>query len=322
MLKLRRDTVVPLHAQITQELRYRISTGNLLPGSRLPSVRQAASRWGVHYHTVRRAYEELELLGLVVRSGARGTRVVDELPAAGSEPGLAAFLEETISEASQRFGISSEELGSLLANRNAKVARRVIVVECNESQAGELADDLRRAYSVETATRLLSDGRPMPDGIIVSTLFHRSEVIERWPDRVGSMRFLRIGVSPAIVEQLNALGPLPPLVLLYESDAGQGEQMAADVQAIVNDSRCRIRYRPLESGLSIPAEALQDPVVLVTPRHWNRLPAYQRRQPNVVRVPYSFDRTDLAGLETTLGRSPSFEPFSPVPVVCPLASAS
>ena len=310
---------MPLHAQITQELRYRIATGSFERGSRLPSVRDAAERWDVHFHTVRRAYQDLERQGLAVRRGPLGTFVADKLPTDGDEANLAGFLEQTIDEAHRRFGISNEELGSLLANREAKPVRRVTVVECNRSQAAELAADLRRAYSVETTTRLLSNRRALPDGIIVSTLFHRRELVDGWPDRLGSMRFLRIVVSPIIVEQLQSLGPLPREISLFESNPGQGKGMANDIEAIMTGYRGRIRFRQLPSDGSIPASGLRAPVVLVSPRHWNRLPKLQRDRPGVLRVPYHFDRTDLAALATTLGESFELESALPSVASCPWA---
>lgn len=322
MIHLQKDTSVPLHAQIAQELRYRIGTGNLERGSRLPAVRDAAERWGVHYHTVRRAYADLEGQGLAVRRGPLGTFVADQLPTDSGHPGLATFVERTIDEAHRRFGLSWEQLSSLLGNRDTPPARRVTVVECNRSQAAELAADLRRTYAVKTTTRLLSNRRSLPDGIIVSTMFHRGEVLERWPERAGATRFLRIVVNPIILEQLRALGPLPHELPLFESDAGQGRSMAADVQAIVPDSRCRIRYRPLRKGGLIPSPALRSGTVLVTPRHWNRLPASQRNRSGVLRVPYHFDRADLDSLAPMLGRSSALDPETLRTADCPWAEVS
>ena len=59
------DSAVPLYHQITEALSYRIATGRIPPGQRLPSVREAATAWDVNMHTVRRAYGELSERGLV-----------------------------------------------------------------------------------------------------------------------------------------------------------------------------------------------------------------------------------------------------------------
>lgn len=58
------DSPVPLYHQITEALSYRIATGRIPAGQRLPSVREAAKAWDVNMHTVRRAYGELSQRGL------------------------------------------------------------------------------------------------------------------------------------------------------------------------------------------------------------------------------------------------------------------
>lgn len=65
----------PLYRQIVDGLWERVLDGNLETGARLPTVRQFAIDLGVHPNTVARAYEELEMLGVVERRGGDGTVV-------------------------------------------------------------------------------------------------------------------------------------------------------------------------------------------------------------------------------------------------------
>jgi GntR family transcriptional repressor for pyruvate dehydrogenase complex len=55
-----------------------ITSGQLQPGSRLPSERDLAVRLGVSRNSIREAVHELELKRLVERRGGRGTVVLDE----------------------------------------------------------------------------------------------------------------------------------------------------------------------------------------------------------------------------------------------------
>lgn len=70
-----RDAEVPLGTQLAWKLRRLIETGELGPGDRLPSVRDAAVSAGVNVNTVRSVYGRLEGDGLVSSEQGRGTFV-------------------------------------------------------------------------------------------------------------------------------------------------------------------------------------------------------------------------------------------------------
>jgi DNA-binding transcriptional regulator YhcF (GntR family) len=74
-LRLDRDSGVPLGTQLTWRLRSAIERGELGPGAKLPSLRDAASAAGVNVNTVRAAYAKLESAGVVTTEQGRGTFV-------------------------------------------------------------------------------------------------------------------------------------------------------------------------------------------------------------------------------------------------------
>ncbi len=69
-----------LYQQIVQAIRQQILSGELQPGSRLPSIRDMTSEWGCTPGTVQRAYHELSLQEMVVSRPGQGTHVVQRLP--------------------------------------------------------------------------------------------------------------------------------------------------------------------------------------------------------------------------------------------------
>ena len=74
-LNVDRAAPATLAQQIREQLTWAISSGRLEPGDTLPSVREMGRRLGVNLHTVRAAYGQLEMDGLVdVRRGS-ATRV-------------------------------------------------------------------------------------------------------------------------------------------------------------------------------------------------------------------------------------------------------
>ena len=67
----------PPYEQLRRQIASSIATGELAPGTRLPTVRQLAGDLGVANGTVMRAYSELESAGAVVTARGGGTRVAD-----------------------------------------------------------------------------------------------------------------------------------------------------------------------------------------------------------------------------------------------------
>lgn len=73
-ITLDRSSAVPIARQLEDQLTWLIATGALAPGDRLPSIRRFGAALGIHHHTVRQAYQELNGRGLIeIRRGAAAT---------------------------------------------------------------------------------------------------------------------------------------------------------------------------------------------------------------------------------------------------------
>ena len=71
---LDRGSAVTIAAQLEEQLTWLIATGALAPGERLPSIRALGAQLGIHHHTVRQAYLELDARELItIRRGAPAT---------------------------------------------------------------------------------------------------------------------------------------------------------------------------------------------------------------------------------------------------------
>jgi GntR family transcriptional regulator len=76
--KLDLKSGVPFHRQIVDQIRYGIASKRLLPGEQLPTVRELAVQLEVNPNTVRKAYSDLELLGILNTEQGTGTFVGDQ----------------------------------------------------------------------------------------------------------------------------------------------------------------------------------------------------------------------------------------------------
>jgi GntR family transcriptional regulator len=111
-LHLSIDDPEPMYRQIESQLRDFILSGQLPPGTRLPSMRALASDLSCSVITTRRAYEDLEGAGFILTRPGRGTVVAqisrEKMSAHRREPVRAAFKEAV--RAGRRAGLTEEEL--------------------------------------------------------------------------------------------------------------------------------------------------------------------------------------------------------------------
>lgn len=107
---MKRGTV-PLYQQIAARIRFQIAAHLFLPYEALPATRVAAREWGVHYHTVRKAYHELAKAGLVCSDPPGLTYVspgVDIVTPSEGQRHL--FIEKIIHDATYLYGLYPADL--------------------------------------------------------------------------------------------------------------------------------------------------------------------------------------------------------------------
>ena len=67
----------PIYTQIIDGFKEQITTGVLMPGDKLPSVRELAAQLAINPNTIQRAYRLLEFNGWIVTIPGKGCFVCD-----------------------------------------------------------------------------------------------------------------------------------------------------------------------------------------------------------------------------------------------------
>ena len=100
----------PIYTQIYDGIREQILTGILLPGDKLPSVRELAATLAINPNTIQRAYQQLEADGWTNSAPGKGC-FVSAVPvtASAEESQLWAELDK-LTAAAAHLGISQEEI--------------------------------------------------------------------------------------------------------------------------------------------------------------------------------------------------------------------
>lgn len=71
---------LPIYRQIMRQMREGIASGRLRAGEKVPSHRELAEQLVIAPLTVKKAYDELEKLGLLETQRGKGTFICDRLP--------------------------------------------------------------------------------------------------------------------------------------------------------------------------------------------------------------------------------------------------
>jgi len=117
--KLDLKSGVPFHRQIVDQIRYGIASKRLLPGEQLPTVRELAVELEINPNTVRKAYSDLELLGILDTQQGTGTFVGHkdvEIAADEKERMLKQICDELVARGHQ-YNLTPEDIIEHLQRR-------------------------------------------------------------------------------------------------------------------------------------------------------------------------------------------------------------
>ena len=107
----------PIYRQIIQQIEYAILSGRMKPGDRLPTIRTLAVELKTNPNTIAKAYNELEIRGILATQVGSGTYISDKKPVMEDDS-----LNRKIREVLGRFiqdmsdlGVERRELAALIA---------------------------------------------------------------------------------------------------------------------------------------------------------------------------------------------------------------
>jgi GntR family transcriptional regulator len=123
---------VPTYLQLVQQVEDALRLGHLLPGDRLPKVKEAVAALAINPNTVLKAYRELELKGLA--SGRRGQGTfIEQAPnigPLGAQQALRRRLDRWL-EAAAAAGLDEAEMTALFTSGLHELRRRAAVGEAS-----------------------------------------------------------------------------------------------------------------------------------------------------------------------------------------------
>lgn len=271
---------VPLYRRLATTLRYRIASGVLRPGDRLPSLREAQQRWRISLHTVRRAYLALEAEGLLEIGAGRVPRVAraPEATTGGGET-LEQFAAWAVAEAARRFDSDAAGLGAAIAA--AAALPRIVVAECGAAMAARLAAQVSTALGVPVSWCLIADLGARDETLFVGTYYHHQEMAEAAERRGATATFLEVELAPDCIARIAGAARSTKRVILCGRDRASAMVMRTELQqALGADVRVELVCPP-RAGAALP-QALGGVPVVFSPESWDQLTDAERADPRAL----------------------------------------
>lgn len=113
MLSIDPTLPTPLYEQLRDQLIAQITSGELMPGDKLPSVRQLAVELDLAPNTVARVFKELEASGYLETHGRNGTTVAEDLTSNETHRQAATISRDYLA-AMARLGFTTERTTAYL----------------------------------------------------------------------------------------------------------------------------------------------------------------------------------------------------------------
>ena len=198
---------IPIYQQLVDTISFAAKRGTLLPGQKLPTVQELSQSLSIARGTIKRAYDELERMGLVEKVQGRGTFLRYEKENSGSRKERAMAAIDKLFEELEDMGLSMAEIHIFVELRLRQLAEqetavRVAVIECNQENLSYMSEQLRHIPGVDLYSYLLESVQQYPYkleenfDLVVTTASHAEYVRSILPAKT---RIARVALQPASV---------------------------------------------------------------------------------------------------------------------------
>jgi GntR family transcriptional regulator len=236
---------LPVYVQMREQIKFFILSGELEPGTRLPTASELAGYLNVHRNTVLKAYQELVREGLIESQRGAGCTVLEQ--PTGIPRSVFARLLEVIDDAIEQaceLGVGPDDFAALARSRakqrqDVQPKRRLILVECSPEGADALAHRIEDRLDVEVTPVVLRDlEQPTPEveellqdvDVIATTFFHIQKVGKLLPKMKKKLVALSVKPHLSSLVEIAAIphGTTVLLVCLSESGASDMKRSLED----------------------------------------------------------------------------------------------
>lgn len=152
--KINQNIDIPIYQQLVDIIENAIKKGDLAYGEKMPTIFEMIEHLGIARGTVKRAYDELELKGLIEKSQGRGTFVSYKPKSSGSRKEQAVAAIDRLFAELEKMGFSTTEIHIFVELKLKEWAEKetlikIAIVECNQETLSNMSDQLRHIHGVD-----------------------------------------------------------------------------------------------------------------------------------------------------------------------------
>lgn len=196
---------IPIYQQLVDAISTAIKNNTLPSGHQLPTVQEMTEKLRIARGTVKRAYDELELAGMIEKVQGRGTFVSYQPINSGSRKERAMAAIDTMLNQLENMGLTPSEvsifLNLKLRERSEKESNvKVVAVECNPENLSQMSEQLRHIDGVDLYSYMLENVRQYPYklsesfDLIVTTSSHAQYLEDIVSER---KKIVRVALRPS-----------------------------------------------------------------------------------------------------------------------------
>ncbi len=165
--KLNTGLNIPIYQQLADAICAAVKNGKLSSGQQLPTVFEMTEELGIARGTVKRAYDELERIGIIEKVQGRGTFVKYQPANSGSRKEQAMAAIDEMFNRLENMGLSSQEINIFLELKMREYFQeeayvKVAVVECNPENLSKMSEQLRHIHGVDLYSYTLDSVKQYP----------------------------------------------------------------------------------------------------------------------------------------------------------------
>lgn len=314
MFHYNRDSEIPAHTQIIEQVKVALALGRLRAGDVLPSIRAVEAATGIGRMIVRKAYQKLDENGFVELKHGKGA-VVAALPSHNDD--LIHRAEQLISKYAaeiDREGLDFVSFSRLFHQRmlaRDSAQPRLICTDPSAVLADELGKQIEERLRISVRCLSLTELDSLDETVVRSTSFainyyYLQELRELLPNDHGRIFPLSWSYAPGLLEQVRSLPLGSELCVLYTESAigGEGTQLAFQELRRSLEGRS-FRMHPLA------LERIDDPLALadrdyraalISNRVWDlHQSGFEKRPDFFFRLATRLNKQSLEEIKTELG---------------------
>ena len=268
---------IPIYQQLVDKIRTGAKMGALAPGQQLPTVQELASELSIARGTIKRAYDELEHLGVLEKVQGRGTFICYQPGNSDSRKEQAMAAIDGVLDRLEEMGFSQTEINIFLDLKQRERTRRlsslkVAVVECNPESLAQIAEQLREIDGIELYSYLLKTVEDYPynlddDMDLVLTTGNHAQYIESiLPDK---KKLSRVALQLSVRSLTGVLRIAPNArVGILSGSARFGELMAQTCRQFCRNVNLK---KPCQFAPSLDVSSyVADKDVVLVPRDYGK----------------------------------------------------